>query len=138
AESEAVLVSLTGGPDLTMSEVHRVMEQINNKVERAQVIMGAAINESFRERLAITLVASRRAESLVAQAGLDETAHAEATQTDMTGTADELINQLVNRTKTPRPRSRFVPPPPAMSQETIQQLVRPKTEPPRARRGAAR
>src|SRR4029434_10891472 len=60
AGSDAVLVSLTGGPDLTMSEVHRVMEQITNQCERAQLIMGAAIDESFRERLAITLVAARR------------------------------------------------------------------------------
>ena len=46
-ESDAVLVSLMGGPDLTMAEVNRVMEQINRQCEHAQVIMGAAIDESF-------------------------------------------------------------------------------------------
>jgi hypothetical protein len=30
-----------------MAEVHRVMEHINGKCERAQVVMGAAIDESI-------------------------------------------------------------------------------------------
>ena len=59
-ESEAVLVSLMGGPDLTMAEVNRVMEQVNRQCEHAQVIMGAAIDEAFNERLAVTLIAARK------------------------------------------------------------------------------
>ncbi len=59
-ESEAVLVSLIGGPDLTMAEVNRVMEQVNRQCEHAQVIMGAAIDEAFNERLTVTLIAARK------------------------------------------------------------------------------
>jgi len=44
-ESSAVLVSLVGGPDLTMNEVNRIMEQINRHCESAHLIMGAAIDE---------------------------------------------------------------------------------------------
>ncbi len=44
AESDAVLVSLMGGKDLTMAEVNRVMEQINRHCEHAQIIMGAAVD----------------------------------------------------------------------------------------------
>ena len=47
-ESDAVLVSLIGGPDLTMAEVNRVMEQVNRQCEHAQVIMGAAIDGAFK------------------------------------------------------------------------------------------
>ena len=36
AESDAVLVSLMGGKDLTMAEVNRVMEQVNRQCEHAQ------------------------------------------------------------------------------------------------------
>ena len=36
AESDAVLVSLMGGKDLTMAEVNRVMEQINRHCEHAK------------------------------------------------------------------------------------------------------
>jgi cell division protein FtsZ len=60
AESEAVLVSMLGGRDLTMAEVNRVMEQINRHCERAHVIMGAAVDEAMKTRLSVTLIAARQ------------------------------------------------------------------------------
>jgi cell division protein FtsZ len=60
AEAGAVLVSLMGGPDLTMAEVNRVMEQINRHCERAQIIMGAAVEESFKGKLSVTLIAAKQ------------------------------------------------------------------------------
>src|SRR5207237_8618752 len=56
--SESLLVSLTGGPDLTMAEVNRVMKEINNRSENARVIFGALIDDSFANRLSVTLIAS--------------------------------------------------------------------------------
>jgi cell division protein FtsZ len=47
AESDAVLVSLLGGKDLTMAEVNRVMEQIGRQCEHAQIIMGAAVDAAM-------------------------------------------------------------------------------------------
>jgi cell division protein FtsZ len=58
-ESDAVLVSLTGGKDLTMAEVNRVMEQIGRHCERAQIIMGAAIDMAQKNKLSVTLIASK-------------------------------------------------------------------------------
>jgi cell division protein FtsZ len=58
-ESDALLVSLMGGPALTMAEVNRVMEQINRQTDNAHLIMGAAIEEELGDRLTVTLVASR-------------------------------------------------------------------------------
>lgn len=137
AEADAVMVSLIGGPDLTMAEVNRVMKQITDHCDKAQVIMGAAIDELFRERLAVTIVASRRSESLVARAGLDEAAHAEAARP-----AESLNAQLLNRTATRRPHSRFVPPPPPLSPEKLEQLMgqqmpgaRPRKMSPKMRQG---
>jgi cell division protein FtsZ len=118
AESDAVLVSLIGGQDLTMSEVHRVMEHINGKCAKAQVIMGAAANEQFTGGLAVTIVATRRSESLIAKAGLDEAAHREATRTD-----EDLVGTHLDRVNTPRTNSRFVPPPPEMSPEQMEKLM---------------
>ncbi len=60
AEADAVLISLLGGPDLTMAEVNRVMEQISRQCERAQIIMGAAVDESFKGRLSVTVIAARQ------------------------------------------------------------------------------
>ncbi len=109
-ESEAVLVSLTGGPDLTMTEVNRVMEQINGHCPQAQVIMGAAIEENFHERLAITLVVTRRG----------------AAAKKVSPDADETDSVREPETAA-RPQSRLVPPPPEISQEMARELFASKT-----------
>jgi cell division protein FtsZ len=132
ADSDAVLVSLTGGPDMAMSEVNRVMEQINRKCERAQVVMGAAVDEQFRDRLAVTVVATRRGESLAVKAGINEAAHTEAG-------AENLDMQLLNRVTTPRPQSRIVPPAPALPPEKMEEIAgRTPPAPTRARKASVK
>jgi cell division protein FtsZ len=59
ADADAVLVSLMGGKDLAMSDVNRVMEQIGRYCERAQIIMGAAVDAEMKGRLSVTLIAAR-------------------------------------------------------------------------------
>ncbi len=61
AEADAVLVSLMGGKDLTMAEVNRIMEQLGRHCERAQVIMGAAVDPEIKSQLAVTLIAAKNA-----------------------------------------------------------------------------
>jgi cell division protein FtsZ len=60
AESDAVLVSLMGGKDLTMAEVNRVMEQIGRHCEHAQITMGAAVDAELKNRLSVTVIAAKR------------------------------------------------------------------------------
>jgi cell division protein FtsZ len=60
AEAEAVLVNLVGGPDLAMSDVRRIMEEINRRTDNAQLIMGASVTEHMQGRIGLNLVASRR------------------------------------------------------------------------------
>lgn len=127
AESDAVLVSLTGGPDLTMSEVHRVMEHINGKCERAQVLMGAVIDEQFRERLAITLIAVRHGER--------STDGEEEQETAASRPLEDLGARLLKQENKARPQSRFVPPAPALPPEKVEQLVARQT---RSRKGASK
>jgi cell division protein FtsZ len=112
-EADAVLVSLTGGPDLSMAEVHRVMEPINAKCEQAQVLMGAAIEPDFRERLALTVIATRRVEVPDASR-----AHAGAPRTP-----ERLDTQFLEHSSATRPHSRFVPPPPTLPRERLEQLA---------------
>jgi cell division protein FtsZ len=112
SESEAVLVSLIGGPDLSMAEVNRVMEQIHRQCEHAQVIMGAAIDETFNERLAVTLIAACKSA---------EAAH--AGETGAAGSSEEFAAQLLPHSTKSRPGSRFVPPAPALPPEQVQQLL---------------
>ena len=59
AESSALLVSLMGGKDLTMAEVHRVMEQIGRHCDQAQIVMGAAVDPELTGRLCVTVIAAR-------------------------------------------------------------------------------
>jgi cell division protein FtsZ len=111
-ESETVLVSLIGGPSLTMAEVNRVMEQVNRQCEHAQVIMGAAIDAAFNDRLAVTLIAARKHEE--PEAG-DEARG--------TRSGEDLAAQLLPLSSTARPGSRFVPPAPSLAPDQVQQLL---------------
>jgi cell division protein FtsZ len=126
SESDAVLVSLMGGPDLTMAEVNRVMEQINRQCEHAQVVMGAAVDEAFRERLAVTLIAARRAPEAAPESA--------APPSD----AEQLDTQLLGASGA-RPGSRFVPPAPTLRPDQVQQLLARQTgRPARGRKSPAR
>ena len=128
-DSDAVLVSLTGGPDLAMSEVQRVMEHINGKCDRARVCMGAVIDESFRERLAITLIVVRRGESMSNGEASGEQNQAASR------TLDDLSSRLLKQEDSARPQSRFVPPAPVLPPEKVEQLAARQT---RSRRSSAK
>jgi cell division protein FtsZ len=117
AEADAVLVSLAGGPDLTMAEINRIMEKINRQCENAHIIMGAGIHENFAGRLSVTVVASRRN-------GREEKTTNRVTQTKESGeTAPEYDKEISNPTVTPRPSSRFVAPAPTLNQQQTDQLI---------------
>ena len=119
SESEAVLVSVIGGPDLAMAEVNRVMENINSKCGKAQVIMGAAVDEAFSERMAVTVVATRQHDYATTgrNAGPGE-------RGEVVRTSGELNDQLLEHSPdSARPHSRFVPPPPSLPPEKLEQLV---------------
>jgi len=59
AESDAVLVSLTAGKDLTMAEINRVMEQVKRQCGHAQIIMGAAADAGMKDKLCVTVIAAK-------------------------------------------------------------------------------
>ncbi len=111
SDSDAVLVSLMGGPDLTMTEVNRIMGEIKAKCEQAHVVMGAGIDETFRDRLAVTLIAARKNQAPSTCA------------LGAPGTGELLPSQLLDRAATTRPGSRFVPPPPALTPDKLDQLM---------------
>jgi len=109
SEAASVLVSIVGGPDLTMAEVNRVMQQINRHCESAHIIMGAAVEESFAGRLAVTVVASKRP-----PADHDESNSAGA---------PEIERQLIDAQATPRPPSRFIAPAPSAHSDAAEKLL---------------
>jgi cell division protein FtsZ len=108
ADSDAVLVSLMGGKDLTMAEVGRVMEQISRHCERAQVIMGAAVDETLKTRLSVTVIAAK------------QTAAMPATESALV--AGDAAEQIVSR-GSGRATPRCAPPVPPLTQEQREQVL---------------
>ncbi len=126
-QSDSVLVSLLGGPDLTMAQINRVMEQIQSRCEKAQVMMGAAVDESFRDRLAVTLIAARK------------NGRGDADDVHGNGaSAEDLDTQLITRASGGRPASRFVPPPPALPPDKLERVLARQGSASRARKTVAK
>jgi cell division protein FtsZ len=125
AEADALMIGILGGPDLTMAEVNRVMEQINRHCEHAQVVMGAAIDEAFRDRLAVSVIAARK--------NLEP---AEAPFAARTG--QEPSGPLMRQAVAARPASRFGPPQPGSPESPDDQSSALETAPSRQRRRPAR
>ena len=140
-ESSTVLVSLMGGPDLAMSEVHKLMEEIQRRCEPAQVLMGAAIDESFRDRLALTLIASRKNEESAieepAEQPRPEQERAEA-EGRMMKSAEGLDTQLLPASSKSKPGSRFVPPAPTLPPEQVRQMLERQKQGARGRKPSAK
>jgi cell division protein FtsZ len=105
AAAKSVLVSLVGGPGLSLAEVNRVMEHLGREGEGVPLLMGAAIDANFAGRLAVTVIVARGEESAPATPDL------------------ELPGQMLNPRETGRPASRIVAPPPELSPEQLVELA---------------
>jgi len=67
AEAAHVLVQITGGPSMTLSEVEILMQELNRHVnERTQILFGTAVDGRMGNRLAVTIISSLRADVDVA------------------------------------------------------------------------
>ncbi len=120
-EADALLVSLMGGPGLTMAEVNRVMEQINRQCENAHLIMGAAIEEELGDRLTVTLVASRqRSHAADLPKGL-EPEHPEPAPVPRTGSDIDLLGAAI--AAKPVTRTPAVRPAPERGAVAVAELV---------------
>jgi cell division protein FtsZ len=145
--ADAVLLSVAGGPDLTMGEVHRVMEQINRQCGNAHIIMGAIIDERFTGHLAVTVIAGRQGDEIPAQERpADPAAPESATPDRLRGSGGpvseekEFDTHFLSRAATGRPASRFVAPPPALSDTQKREMLarQEAAAGPRARRKSPR
>ncbi|MEW6155850.1 MAG: cell division protein FtsZ [Verrucomicrobiota bacterium] len=122
AEADAMLVSIIAGPDLTMAEINRVMEQFNRATENAQVIVGAAIAPDWKKRLAVTVIVARRATKSDVENVEPRGEMPGASETPAEGSPD-IDTTFFNAPVAPRPASRFVPPPPALDPAQATQML---------------
>jgi cell division protein FtsZ len=130
-EAESVLVSIVAGSDLTMAEVNRVASQINRACEDAHIIMGAAVEVDFGDRLSATVIATCRSQG---ELGKDAARATEATASSEprhagvgSASAGEespaFGTEFFENSPTARPASRFVPPPPDLAPDKKEQLL---------------
>ena len=116
-EAAGVLVCIAGGPDLTMAEVTRIMEQISRHAEQVHIIMGASIFPELEDSLSVTVVASRRN-------GAAPQTNPASPEEDVAGhAAPNLAEHLVDATAPVRASCRFVAPPPATTPEKTEQII---------------
>ncbi len=116
-----VLVSLVGGDDLSITEVEKVMEQLNRFIPNGQVIMGAALDPSMTGRISLTVVVSKRAPS---PAAIAAKAASEDQPDEVINRCGEIENPLFNPTKGgQRPASRYIAPPPETTLEGTEKLL---------------
>jgi cell division protein FtsZ len=118
-DADSLLVSIVGGPDLMMSEIKKVMEPLSRQCENANIILGAAIDPQFAGRCSITLIASSHCPE-----NLPESAPPPAPATENGATEKPVVPEFVNPAETARPASRFVAPPPALTEEKRVELLK--------------
>jgi cell division protein FtsZ len=122
--ADAVLVSIVGGPNLTMAEINRVMEQVGRQCENAQLILGAAIEESMGEVMEITLIASGKS-SLPSPEPISSKIEPAAVEIKKSPSPDAAGEEnLIELKETPRHPSRYLPPPPELSPEQAAQAMK--------------
>jgi cell division protein FtsZ len=138
SQADDVLVSILGGPDLTMAEINSVMEQIRRQAEQAHLVMGAAIDETLGDRLAVTVIASAGAGGGVVRLGTPGPGQREAQpEPEPEGASSQLHRHLLGPEENSRPQSRYVAPPPELSNEQMRDLLsQQRVAPSRSRRSA--
>jgi len=121
-EADALLVNLTGGPDLTMADVNFVMDQVRRQSENAQFAMGASICDEFAGRLRVTIIAAKhgKPDDLAKDAVLSAGAETKASETSEDDR--QIETQFFTPPELSRSSARFVPPPPDLSTEKKDQM----------------
>ncbi|MBM3837491.1 MAG: hypothetical protein FJ398_05940 [Verrucomicrobia bacterium] len=121
-DAEAILISVMGGADLTMSDVNGVLQRIHQQAEQAQLIAGAAIDDQLQGQLAVTMVVSRRGQTVHEDsAALSRLARGSNSSDEPAG--PEIENQFFGAPARQRPAFRFVPPPPELTPEQTKRLL---------------
>ena len=62
-DAEAVLVQISGGPGMTLTEIEIVMQELNRHVEdHTQILFGTSVDGKMGNRLSVTLISSLSAD----------------------------------------------------------------------------
>jgi cell division protein FtsZ len=117
SDADSLLVSIVGGPDLMMTEIQKLMAPLSRQCENANIILGAAIDGQFAGRLSVTLIASSHCHDGVP-------ASSPPPAPEKVAPEKAAAPEFVDSAETTRPVSRFVAPPPSLSEEKREQLLK--------------
>lgn len=119
-EADALLVNLAGGPDLTMTDVNRVMDQLRRLPEDAQLLMSASICEELTGKLRITIIASKYGKADEPK-GLTLDIDGIAAEA-AAASSEQIDTQFFKTPPAARTSSRFVPPAPDLPDDKKDQM----------------
>ena len=125
AQSTDILVSILGGPDMTIADVNKVMEQLQRRAETANLVMGAAIDDAYEGRMCLTVVATRNTHEPVAEKFTSPTPR--ATKPAAPARENEFETNFLTASSTPRSTSRYAAPPPPTTPENTAELLHRQT-----------
>jgi cell division protein FtsZ len=124
AQSTDILVSIVGGSDMTIADVNKIMEQLQRRAETANLVMGAAIDESYAGRLCLTVITTRHAhEPLAEKPGLGAPTPRGTKPAASTPKEPEFETNFLTKSTPPRGSSRYAAPPPASTPENTAELL---------------
>jgi len=133
-EAKTVAVYILGGPSLGMTEVSRIMEQVQVRCETSSVLMGAAnISDPGENLLLAVLISGAEVET---EFSLSTSTSEDLTRLPESERGNLGIHLLPSADQ--KRSSRFLPPPPSLPPEKMQQLLKQQGRVARARKGQPR
>jgi cell division protein FtsZ len=129
AQSTDILVSIIGGTDMTIADVNKIMEQLQRRAETANLVMGAAIDEAYSDRICLTVVATRNTHEPVSEkptlgAPRPRSTKPVAEKTESPESKpSEFDTNFLSAASTPRGSSRYAAPAPPSTPENTAELL---------------
>ncbi len=123
AEVGQMLVCIVGGPELSMRDVNHIVEQLRRHGEQAHLVMGAAIEEDFRDRIRVTLVASYATGRMSGEGTGPAFGILPAPEAQTSEPEDEPLLREETLGTQVRVPSRFVAPPPETTPEMVRMMA---------------
>ena len=110
-----------------MAEVNRLMKTVNERCSRARVFVGVGVSPEVADHLAITVIAACRGAGR--RGGFADAGSAEGGGSVADEESDELYPRVLpSKERKRNNRGRYVPPPPELAVDRLQETASPQTK----------